>query len=288
MTGQLDRIRELERLFNVEKINVPNKFLAVTSGKGGTGKTFFAANFAYQYAKTHKVLLIDLDFNLSNLHLLFNIHSQKTLNTFFESKVVFAEIITHYNSNLDMIIGDSGISNQGIPSFNQIDKMFSEINNLVNKYDLIVFDLGAGVSDANLHILSKAHTKLVITNPEPTSLMDAYVLIKLLKNNENADEIYIAVNRCLEESEGSQSFNNLKSAVDHFLKTSINFLLEIPESTEVRKSIIDQKLLAEHNKSSQVISSIKSAVGKISKIHQVFNINQPSLHSSSVSLKNSL
>jgi MinD-like ATPase involved in chromosome partitioning or flagellar assembly len=113
------------------------------------------------------------------------------------------------------------------------------------------------------------------------------VLIKLLKNNENADEIYVVVNRLLEEGEGSQSFNNLKSAVDHFLKTNVNFLVAIPESAEVRKSIIDQKLLAEHYKTNQVISSIKSAVGKISKIHQVFNINQPSLHNPSVSFKNS-
>ena len=252
MTGQLDRIRELEKLFNAEKNNVPNKILAVTSGKGGTGKTFFAANFAYQYAKFHKVLLIDLDFNLSNLHLLFNIHKQKTLNTFFESKAVFAEIITNYNSNLDMIFGDSGISNQGIPSFNQIDNMFSEIKNIADRYDLIIFDLGAGVSDVNLHILSKAHTKLIVTNPEPTAIMDAYVLIKLLKNNENTDEyLYCWLIDVWKKSEGNQSFNNLKSAVDHFLKTSINFLIEISESTEVRKSIIDQKLFAKYNKSSQ-------------------------------------
>lgn len=287
MTGQLDRIRELEKLFYSEENNVSQNILAVTSGKGGTGKTFFAANFAYQYAKAHKVLLIDLDFNLSNLHLLFNIHSQKTLNTYFESKTIFEEIITKYNSNIDMILGDSGMSNQGTPSINQVDKMFSEINNLANKYDLIVIDLGAGVSETNLHILSKVHTKLVVTIPEPTSLMDAYVLIKLLKNNENTDEIYVVVNRCLEESEGSESFNNLKSAVDHFLKTDVNFLLAIPESADVRKSIIDQKLLAEHNKTNQVIRSINSAVGKINKIHQVLNINQSSLHNSSISFKNS-
>ena len=127
----------------------------------------------------------------------------------------------------------------------------------------------------------------MVTNPEPTALMDAYVLIKLLMNNKNADKIYVVVNRCIDGSEGKQSFDNLKSAVDHFLKTGINFLIEIPESTEVRKSIIDQKLLAETNKSNQVISSIQIAVNKISKIHQVLNINQPTVHNSSVSLKNS-
>lgn len=277
MTGQLDRIRELEKLYNSEENNISDKIVAVTSGKGGTGKTFIAANFAYQYAKTHRVLLIDVDFNLSNLHLLFNAHPQKTLNTFFESKAVFAEIISNYSSNLDIIFGDSGLSSQGKPSFNQINKMFSEINNILSNYDLIVFDLGAGVSDENLHILSKARTKLIITNPEPTALMDAYVLIKLLKSNDNANGIYIAVNRCVDDTEGSQAFQNLKAAVDHFLKVAVNFLVEIPESSEVRKSIIDQKLFAETNLSNGIINSINRAAGKISKIHQVLNINQPVL-----------
>jgi MinD-like ATPase involved in chromosome partitioning or flagellar assembly len=106
-------------------------------------------------------------------------------------------------------------------------------------------------------------------------------------NIKKADKIYVVVNRCIEKSEAKQSFDNLKSAVDHFLKTDINFLIEIPESTEVRKSIMGQKLLAEMNKSNQVISSIQIAANKISKIHQVLNINQPTLHNSSVSLKNS-
>jgi flagellar biosynthesis protein FlhG len=288
MTGQLDRIRELEKLYDSDQNNSTEKIVAITSGKGGTGKTFFAANFAYQYSRKHKVLLIDLDFNLSNLHLLFNSHPQKTLNTFFDSKVLFAEIITSYTSNLDVIFGDSGFSSQGKPTFNQMNKMFSEINSLASKYDLIVFDLGAGVSDENLHILSKSKSKIIITNPEPTALMDAYVLIKLLKSNNNTNGIFITVNRCIDQSEGSQAFQNLKSAVDHFLKIPINFLVDIPETSEVRKSIIDQKLLAEKKQSNQAITSINQSIDKISKIHQVLNINQSLLQDSSISFKNSL
>jgi flagellar biosynthesis protein FlhG len=287
MTRQLDRILELQKLYNPAKDNGSQKILSVTSGKGGTGKTFFVANFAYQYAKKHKVLLMDLDFNLSNLHLLFNSNPNKTLSTYFESKALFSEIITKYNSNLDIIFGDAGLSCESKPTIYQIAQMFEELYKLDDKYDLIIFDLGAGVSEENLHILSKAYTKLIVTNPEPTALMDAYVVIKLLKSNQKADKIYVVLNRCAEKSEGKQSFDNLKSAVDHFLKTDINFLIEIPESTEVRKSIISQNLLAEKHKSNQVINSIQSAVYKISKIHQVLNINQPTLSNSSLSLENS-
>lgn len=280
MTGQLDRIRELEKLYNTQQNNSSEKIVAVTSGKGGTGKTFFAANFAYQFALTSKVLLVDLDFNLSNLHLLFNANPKQTLNCYFDSKSLFNEVITKYNSNLDLVFGDSGLTNQNKPTIAQIEKLFEDLNKTSYKYDLIIFDLGAGVNEENLFILSKVKSKMIITNPEPTALMDAYVLIKLLKSN-NADEgINVIVNRCVDEREGYQAFDNLKSAVDHFLKTKINFVAEIPESTEVRKSIIDQKLLAEKQKLNLVISSINRSISEFSKNHQVLNINQPSLQPS--------
>ena len=97
------------------------------------------------------------------------------------------------------------------------------------------------------------------------------------------DGIFITINRCVDQSEGSQSFQNLKSAVDHFLKIQINFLVDIPETSEVRKSIIDQKLLAEKSQSNQAINSINQSIDKISKIHQVLNINQSVLQDSSIS-----
>jgi MinD-like ATPase involved in chromosome partitioning or flagellar assembly len=110
--------------------------------------------------------------------------------------------------------------------------------------------------------------------------MDAYVIIKLLKSNGNAEGIYIAVNRCVEDYEGSQAFQNLKAAVDHFLKVKLNFLIEIPESTDVRKSIINQNLLVKNLQSNLVVFSINSLISKISKIHQVSNINQSALQCS--------
>lgn len=273
MIGQLDRISELENLSRSKK-NISDKILAVTSGKGGTGKTFFAANFAYQFAVSHKVLLIDLDFNLSNLHLLFNTYPQKTLNTYFAVKALFSEIIINGKPNLDIIFGDAGLTGRDKPTLYHLEKMLDEINNLADKYDLIVLDLGAGVSEENLFILSKAKTKLIITNPEPTALMDAYVLIKLLKYNDTIGGLHVVVNRCIEEDEATKAFTNLKAAVDNFLKVEIEFLSGIPESSDVRKSIVDQKLLAENDNSSKPINSIQNIVNRISKIHQVFNINQ--------------
>jgi MinD-like ATPase involved in chromosome partitioning or flagellar assembly len=106
-----------------------------------------------------------------------------------------------------------------------------------------------------------------------------------LKNNNSDGGINIIVNRCYDELEGYQAYDNLKSAVDHFLKSKINFVTEISESVEVRKSIIDQKLFAEHQKSNQVITSINKAITEFGKIHQVLNINQSTFYTLKASKK---
>lgn len=280
MTGQLDRIIELEKLFSSIKTRSTSKKIAIASGKGGTGKTFFASNLAYQLSRSKKILLIDLDFNLANVHLLFNSHPQKTLTDYFDSRILFEESITKYNSNLHLIFGEAGFSGKSLPYAEKIDKMMEELDKLSGRYDLILFDLGAGISKENISILSASDIKIIIATPEPTALMDAYVVIKQLLNNSASDNILIAINRVIESNEAEQAFDNLRTAVDHFLKSRIDFLVSIPESIEIRKSIIEQNLYAEHHKTDNVIGAFASAEHKINKINQVFNINHPSYQAS--------
>lgn len=277
MISQLDRIKELEEFNNYSLPEAVPKTLAITSGKGGTGKTFLSANLAYLFSLNKNVLLIDLDFNLSNLQTLFNYSPRKTLSSFFNDKMTLAQIITKYNPHLDIVFGDAGLVSDTKPSGAQLKKLFFEISNVKDNYDIVIFDLGAGASEENLNVLSNALIKLIITNPEPTALMDAYVIVKLLKAEANTANIFVTLNRCLDNSEAEQSFNNLKAVVDHFLKTEIHSLGSVPESIEVRKSIIDQKLLAAQKIKSDVIDSLLTLIKKINKIPQLSNINQ-SIH----------
>ena len=295
MIGQIDRITELAGKHNLGIRNQGTKqsgecrlknVAAVFSGKGGTGKTFFAANLAYLYAKNHKVLLIDLDQNLSNLNILFNITTEKTLDSFLDSKSTFREIITEYRPNLHLVLGEAGslftVNNNKL-GVNQIERLFEQFKVLRNEYDLILLDVGAGVTEENMMIVTKSDLKILVTNPEPTALMDAYVSIKVLHKSCNSDEVFVVVNRCIEENETEQAFGNLRSAVSHFLDVKISYLTEIPESNRVRTSILDQQLFAANYGSSPVASSIEYAADKIGKIlsrgnqrenEQVFNINQ--------------
>lgn len=277
MTGQLDRIIELEKLYNKSKTKSSSKIVAIASGKGGTGKTFFAANWAYHLSNSKKVLLVDLDFNLANVHLLFNSHPQKTLTDYFESRCIFKDVITKYNSNLHLIYGEAGYSERSVPAVEKINKMFNEINKLSDRYDIILLDLGAGISKENIYVLTHSDIKIIVATPEPTSLMDAYVVIKQLKFNSCEKNIFLAINRVVELNEAEQAFDNLKSAVDHFLKTKIEFLVNIPESMQIRRSIIEQNLYTEHQKNDDVFRAFVLAERRINKINQVLNINHSSL-----------
>ena len=276
MTGQLDRIIELEKLYNKGNVKSSSKIVAIASGKGGTGKTFFAANLAFHLSNTKKVLLVDLDFNLANVHLLFNSHPQKTLTDYFESRCLFEDVITKHNSNLHLIYGEAGYSERSVPAVEQIDKMFNEINKLSDRYDIILLDLGAGISKENICVLTHSDIKIIVATPEPTSLMDAYVVIKQLKFNSSEENIFLAINRVVELNEAEQAFDNLKTAVNHFLKTKIEFLVNIPESMQIRKSIIEQNLYTEHQKNDDVSRAFVLAERRINKINQVLNINHSS------------
>lgn len=278
MTSQLDRIRDLTRNFNNALTEQPQNTIAIASGKGGTGKTFLAANLSYLLAKSKRVLLFDFDFQLSNIHTLFNINPDKTLNAFLDSRCSLNDIITKYNNNLHIVFGNSTLSENFNPSVNQINYLLETLKLYQEQYDYILFDLGAGIGEENLFVLSKSRVKLLLSTPEPTALMDAYMLIKQLKLKDSYQDIYIAINRCIDVNEGESSFSNLKAAVNHFLKINIEYLGQIPESLEIRKSIINQLLYAEQTTEGIVFKALNSINEKVIKIQQLLNINQSSNH----------
>jgi flagellar biosynthesis protein FlhG len=273
MMSQLNGFFEIENGTKENSCQAVENVAAVFSGKGGTGKTFFAANFAKRYSKNHRVLLVDLDQNLSNINLLLNLTAHKTLKSFFNSTDTFNEVITEYDENLHLILGEAGSYSKDVFNRDQIDRLINQFKIYSDKYDLVVLDIGAGINEENMYAVSKAGIKILVTNPEPTALMDAYVTVKTLANNFDPELVYVVVNRCAEIGEGNLAFNNLKSAITHFLNFRIELLVDIEDSKSVRSSIMSQKLLAQSDETNAVIRSIDIAADRINKINQVFNIN---------------
>lgn len=275
MNGQASRLIELNKLAEIGNRNTESKIISVCSGKGGTGKTFFSANYAYQLSRLNKkVLLVDFDLNFSNLNILLNQTSSKTLSNFFEQTETMEEIVFNYSTNLDLIFGDSGRADYPRLSREIIDYFFIILKKIQHRYDYIILDSSAGADSFVLHQLMKSDYNLIITSPEPTAIMDAYVVIKLLLENGSEVERYVVINKCSDSDEGKNAFIKLSKAVNHFLKMNIELLGIISQDVAAHKSIVNQELLLDYNPTSVAANEIYRNALRFITITQMANNNQ--------------
>ncbi len=273
MIGQAKRLYELNEIASAKfSKSKSGKILAFASGKGGVGKTFLSLNLAMALAERgKKILVIDLDFNLSNINVLVNSSSGNKLQKYFLNENSLPDLIFGYNANLHFIFGDSGINDYPEITGTALYKLFQDVKfNLANKYDFIFLDLSPGVNKNVLTVLTLVDEIILLTTPEPTSVMDSYVVIKLLKANGLDYPVNIIVNKA-DKTQGETAFQNLKQAVDHFLNFKVKFLGNISNSIEVTESIIEQKPFFEHYSGSPVKADLRRIAEKVNKINHVVN-----------------
>ncbi|RJP65561.1 MAG: MinD/ParA family protein [Ignavibacteriales bacterium] len=276
MLGQAKRLYELQNLMlnnNSASNDVP--VITFTSGKGGTGKSFVCLNLAYLLSSNYyKVLVVDFDLNFANLHTLVNVIPQKTYYDYLNSGVDVKELITNYNSNLDFLFGFSGKDEDAVDPV-LIRNLIKEIKSLAGNYDFILFDTSSGGSDLSLEILASSTQVIVITNPEPTSVLDSYAIIKLLtEKNENIN-LQVIVNKVLKKEDADYTFNNLNTSLQHFLKKQVNYFGFIPFDLEVMSATFNQTIFVEQKPALETSRCFIQLSQKLTKIKQVANINHP-------------
>lgn len=278
MNGQAGRIFELQRLEKKRaKTNSPQngKIFAFTSGKGGTGKTFLAVNIATSLAKQgQKVLLIDFDYNLSNVHILRDVIPEKTLSLFFLNKELLPNLITEVEPNLSCIFGDSGLQDFPKLTVGSIANFFDQLRRVEHLFDFILVDTASGSNAETLEILSHADQCVLITSPEPTSVMDAYAVLKLLNGIGFTGRKNIIVNKSEDKNTADITFLNLKTAVDHFLKIEIKFLGFVNNDAAVSRSIMAQTPLINYQPDSSITLQINELASNLVKNIHVANIQQ--------------
>ena len=273
MIGQAQRLFDLKKLEGKKGDN-SKKIYAFSSGKGGTGKTFIALNLAYSLSlKGRKVLLIDLDPNLANLDVMLNIKPLSTINEFYKGRSLLNEIITKRSDYLHLIFGDSGRADFQRLKEDTIRYLFIQLEKIAEKYDYVFLDTGAGASEDIIKILAFSDYSVFVTTPEPTAIMDAYVMIKLLCVNSIDTEKMVVINKCSDEAEGKQAFQNLNSASYHFLREKLFNLGTVRYDNAVSRSIIKQKLFIEDNEDSLVATNIFKLIKNLDEFVHVANIN---------------
>ncbi|MCI5726301.1 MAG: MinD/ParA family protein [Clostridium sp.] len=243
----LDQAESLRRLVNserVEEIKIApkkrtTKIITVTSGKGGVGKSNFVVNLAITLQKKgNKVLVFDADVGMGNDDVLMGIYPKYTMFDVINGKEI-EDIIEQGPAGVMLLAAGSGL--------NQIeDLQTEERENFLNKleslegYDYIIMDTGAGINKSVLAFISCSEELVLLTTPEPTSLTDAYSLIKATSHFKIKDKANVVVNKTFTEEEGIQTFNKLKKAVDKFLDLDVTYLGAISDDRKLVKSVRDQ------------------------------------------------
>lgn len=226
------------------------KVMAVTSGKGGVGKTFVSANLAAALAKRGlKVLVLDADLGLANLDVVLNLYPKVTLHDVFSGKAKLEEAIIQAPGGFSVLLAGSGMVEYSRLTPEIRADFLRIIEGLIPHYDVVLLDTGAGISDVVLFAVSLASVVLVVATPEPTSLTDAYATIKVLANQQKRDNVHMVINQTARLGDGRAITGQLQQVLDRFVVTEpgrgvrLVHLADIPADPSVRQAVMRRQLL---------------------------------------------
>ncbi|WP_338754032.1 MinD/ParA family protein [Bacillus sp. FJAT-52991] len=217
------------------------KTVAVVSGKGGVGKSNISMNFGLnltQYGK--KVLIFDMDIGMGNIHVLSGITGERSIVEFFEKGCSLEELIINGTEGVSYILGGSGLSKLIEWDDHYLERWLSAIEELQYQYDYLIFDMGAGVTKESLEILMSVEDIFVVTTPEPTSITDAYSMLKFIHLRGGTNTFYLVCNRAESLAEGREVIMRLQNVVDRFLQREIIELGILPEDRHVKQAVTKQ------------------------------------------------
>lgn len=224
------------------------KIITVASGKGGVGKSNVTMNIALELAKQgQKVVIIDADLGLSNIEVLFGIVPSYTLSDMFFGKKGLMDILTPGPYGIHFISSGSGVQDWGQFNSIQLQNCITQLQPLDQMADIIFIDTGAGVSQNVIQFIQASDDTIIVTTPEPTSIMDAYALIKTLKKNiffvDHFPTIHLLVNRVDNKREGREVFLKIQQVTQRFLDISICELGFVPYDYKLIEAVKRQQPL---------------------------------------------
>ena len=243
------------------------RVLAVSSGKGGVGKTNFVANLAYALSKRgEKVLVVDADLGLNNIDILLGLAPKKHIGHLLSGEATVEDIILHGPADINILPAGDGLQElTQLPPEKKI-LLMDELDRVSQGYDFLIFDTGAGISNNVTYFCSAAHETILIATTEPTSLTDVYALMKTLHLKHAQKHFRMVINSVSSEREAQGVYSNLTAVTDRFLKdSSVEYLGYILHDANVPKAVRQQKAFLELYPFSKFSVCINELSEKISK-----------------------
>ena len=249
------------------------RIFAVTSGKGGVGKTFMSANLAAALARRgERVLVLDADLGLANLDVVLNLFPKITLHDVFTGKADLEDAILPAPGGFSVLLAGSGMVEYSRLTQEIRDQLLKVIEIVAPRFDRILLDTGAGISDVVLYTVSLADEVLIVATPEPTSLTDAYATIKVLAAQQDRRNIRLVVNQISRAGEGRAIRGQLQQVVDRYVTpllppggepVHLDLLGEVPTDPAVREAIQKRQLLLELLPGSAAAKAVMAVAAKL-------------------------
>lgn len=268
MRDQAERLRQIADKFRSEsgesKGRPPRRarVLAVTSGKGGVGKTNVSVNLSYALmALGQDVMVLDADLGLANVDVLLGTVPKQHLGHALTGNADILDVIYEGPGRLKLIAGGSGMGDLADMQEADLQRFIQSLRKLENRADYLVIDTGAGLGRSVRNFVLSADMVLVVTTPEPTAMTDAYALIKSVVQKNPAADIKLIVNQVESRAEAEEAASRLRTAMLRFLGASTEYLGAIPVDREVPKCVRNQQpffLAAPNSAASQAVRSIAS------------------------------
>ncbi len=239
-----DKIRARDAVETVPEVPSRSRVIAITSGKGGVGKTNFAVNLAILLSKSgHRVFLLDADFGLSNIEVILGILPKYNFLDVLNGDKSIEEIVTNGPNGVKFISGGSGMSELANISERQMSLIINNMSYLDRYADIILIDTGAGISKSVTNFIKAASEAIIITTPEPTSVTDAYTIIKTIKEDSTLSlpEMQIIINRTESVEEGIEVFDKLSRVAQRYLDIKLSCLGVIPYDYNLVKAVKKQE-----------------------------------------------
>lgn len=243
--------------------NKPVKVVAVTGGKGGVGKTNLSVNLSLAMAEMgRRVMLMDADLGLANVDVLLGLKAQYTLADVLNGSRSLREVVVQGPGGMKIVPASSGVQQMAALSPQEhaaLIHAFSDMRDL----DCLVIDTAAGISDTVVSFVRAAQEAIIVVCDEPSSITDAYALIKLLNLEHQMFRFRVVANMTRSTQEGQNLFNKLNLVCERFLDVSLQYLGHIPFDEQVRKAVQQRKALLEYAPRSKVSQAIRSIAQKV-------------------------
>jgi flagellar biosynthesis protein FlhG len=255
-----DQAAGIRKMNNIKPVRV----IAITSGKGGAGKTNLSVNLGIALAQTgQRVAILDADMGLANVDILLGVYPKFNLSHVLSGERTLPEIMLEGPSGIRVIPGASGIQKMAELSATEQAAMIRAFSEIDQELDVLIVDTAAGISASVVNFARACQEIIVVVCDEPTSLTDAYAFIKLLNRDYKLSNFHVITNMVKTVQQGQALFQKLTKVTDHYLDVTLRFVGAVPYDENLRKSVQKQTPVVVGFPETKASLAIKEIAGKI-------------------------